>query len=60
MRKIYFKCKTQPGDLLRDTSVVKLPDPETNLEDFLVWFLPDYQSSNDVAYLNDLAKMLYE
>lgn len=59
MQQIYFRYKTHPGDLLRDTSVVPLPDPQTNLENFLIWFLPNYQDNNDVAYLNGLAKMLH-
>lgn len=60
MRKTFFKYKTHPGDLLRDTSVVELPNPETDLQNFLLWFLPNYQSSDDIAYLDDLDKLLYD
>jgi replication fork clamp-binding protein CrfC len=58
MRKIYFKYKIHPGDLLRNTDSVELPNPDENLEDFLVWFLDKYQSDNRIAYLNDLYLLL--
>jgi len=58
MRKISFKYKIHPGDLLRNTDSVELPNPDENLEDFLVWFLDNYQSDNRIAYLNDLYLLL--
>lgn len=58
MREVFFKYNQHPGDLLRDESVTKLPDSSHNLEDFLVQFLPNYQSDDRVAFLNDLYKIL--
>lgn|SRR5699024_7136474 len=57
---IYFKYKNHPGDLLRDDSVQRLPNFNTEKEDFRVWFHPDYSGSETVAYLNDLYKWLDE
>jgi len=54
-----FHYTSHPGDLFRDTSVVELPDPETNLEDFLVWFLDCYQTDSRVTYFDDLHKLLH-
>ena len=59
MTNIYFKYKEHPADLLRSTDIVELPNPEKNLEEFLVWFLENYQSNESVAYLDDLYKLLY-
>ncbi|NLB63601.1 MAG: hypothetical protein GX801_05770 [Fibrobacter sp.] len=49
-----------PGDLFRNTQAVKLPDPDTNLEEFLVLFLPYYQSDQQVALLNDLYLLFHK
>jgi len=54
-----FHYTSHPGDLFRDTSVVELPNPETNLEDFLVWFLDCYQTDSRVTYIDDLHKLLH-
>jgi hypothetical protein len=54
-----FHYTTHPGDLFRNTSVVELPNPETHLEDFLIWFLDCYQTDDRVAYINDLYKLLH-
>jgi hypothetical protein len=56
--KTFFRFKAHPGDLLRNTNNVELPNPNENLEDFLVWFLRSYQSDSRVAYINDLSKLL--
>ena len=58
MNKFSFRYHTHPGDLLRNTDIVKLPDLEENLEDFLIWFLDNYQSDQRVADLDDLYKLL--
>ena len=58
MNMIYFKYKEHPGDLLRNTDVVQLPNPDEDLEEFLVSFLNNYQSDSKVTYLNDLFKLL--
>jgi len=59
MNKIYFKYKEHPGDLFRNTAVAEFPNPDENLEDFLVWFLTNYQSDSRVTYLNNLYKALH-
>lgn len=59
MNTISFKYKQHPGDLLRNADLVQLPNPTENLEDFLVWFLNNYQSDDRVAYLDDLFKLLH-
>ncbi|WP_164467988.1 hypothetical protein [Epilithonimonas vandammei] len=56
MKNILFKFKKLPGDLLRGTSTLQLPDPEKDLDTFLVQFLPLYQTDNTVSYVNDLYK----
>ena len=58
MKNILFKFKKLPGDLLRGTSTLQLPDPEKDLDTFLVQFLPLYQTDNTVSYVNDLYKLL--
>ena len=39
MNNIYFKYKDHPGDFLRNTDVIELPNPQDDLENFLVQFL---------------------
>lgn len=51
---VYFKFKNHPGDLLRDCSINKLPNPLTDEEDFWTYFHPNYQNSIDIALINDL------
>ena len=58
MEDKYFRYKNHPGDLLRNTDIIKLPDPDKDLEEFLIWFLADYQSDFRIAYLDDLYKIL--
>lgn len=58
MPKIYFRFKAHPGDLLRNAEEHELPDPDADLEAFLVWFLNDYQRDSRLAYIDDLAKRL--
>jgi len=58
MPNTYFKFKAHPGDLLRNAEENELPDPDTDLEAFLVWFLDDYQKDSRLAYIDDLAKRL--
>lgn len=60
MEKLFFRYKVHPGDLLRNSDVVELPNPNDNLEDFLIWFLHKYQSDNRITYLDDLNKLLYD
>ncbi len=59
MNKLYFKYKVHQGDFLRNTDIVELPNPNDNPEDFLIWFLSNYQSDNRIAYIDDLYKLLY-
>lgn len=58
MNNIYFKFKDHPGDFLRNTDVNELPNPQDDLENFLVQFLRSYQSDERVTYLDDLYKLL--
>jgi hypothetical protein len=58
MNNIYFKFKNHPGDFLRNTDVNELPNPQNDLENFLVQFLRSYQSDERVTYLDDLYKLL--
>ena len=55
---VKFKYHTPPGDFFRNAETQELPDPEHDLETFLIWFLDNYQSDNRIAYLDDLAKLL--
>lgn len=59
-RKMYFRFKKHPSDLLRDTSIQPLPDPVREQETFWVWFHPCFQISDDVSELNDLYKILHD
>jgi hypothetical protein len=59
MEKLYFRYKVHPGDFLRNSDVVELPNPNDNLEDFLIWFLRNYQSDNRITYIDDLYKLLH-
>jgi hypothetical protein len=58
MSKVYFKYKSHPGDLLRNSEINELPDPDNNLEDFLIWFLDHYQSDSRISYIDDLSKLV--
>jgi hypothetical protein len=58
MKKILFKYKEHPGDLFRNTDVIELPNPDNNLEDFLIWFLDNYQSDKRIAHIDDLSKLV--
>ncbi len=58
MSKIYFKFLSHPGDLFRGTDVVELPDPNSDLENFLIYFLSHYQSDKRIAYIDDLSKVI--
>ncbi|MBX3244578.1 MAG: hypothetical protein KF685_09005 [Acidobacteria bacterium] len=54
---MYFQFRSHPGDLLRNTDVIKLPDPISEQETFWVWFHPCYQNSDDIFLLNRLYKV---
>lgn len=58
MDKTYFKYKEHPGDFFRNTNIVELPNPQDNLQDFLVQFLKSYQSDERIAHIDDLHKFL--
>ncbi len=58
MKKIYFRYKVHPGDFLRNSDIIELPNPGNNLEVFLIWFLNNYQIDKRIAYIDDLAKLL--
>ena len=60
IENVYFRYKEHPGDFFRDISPIELPNPKTNLEEFLVSFLKDYQGDSSVAYLDDLYKLLFD
>ena len=59
MKKIFFRYRKSPGDFLRNTDLLELPNPDENLEDFLISFLDHYQSDSRIAYINDLDKLFY-
>ena len=58
--QVYFRFRDHPGDLFRSSDVVKLTDPDIDLDAFLVQFLPNYQSCPNVAYLNNLYKLFHD
>lgn len=58
MKEILFRYRKHPGDLLRNADVIKLPNPEKELDEFLLQFLARYQSDDRIAYVNDLCKLL--
>lgn len=58
MSEVLFKYRVHPGDFFRNAEIAKLPDPENDLEGFLIWFLDSYQSDERVAYINDLFMLL--
>ncbi|MGC4127978.1 MAG: hypothetical protein QM564_00140 [Bergeyella sp.] len=58
MNKVYFKYKEHPGDFFRNTDIAELPNPQKDLESFLVQFLPNYQSDERIAFLDDLYKLI--
>ncbi len=60
MSKVFFRYKIHPGDLLRNTDFTELPNPDKNIEDFLIWFLDNYQSDKRIAHIDDLSKIVNE
>ncbi|MBC7383141.1 MAG: hypothetical protein H7296_09130 [Bacteroidia bacterium] len=60
MKNLKFKYITHPGDFFRNTDVLELPNPDENLEDFLIWFCTNYMSDDRVAYLDDLYKSFHD
>ena len=54
----HFRYKEHPGYLFRGTVIVPLPEPYKDQENFWIWFHPCFQTSQDVAGLNDLYKYL--
>ncbi len=58
MIKTYFRYKKHPGDFFRNTELRALPNPDENLEDFLIWFLDHYQSDSRIALIDDLSKLI--
>jgi hypothetical protein len=59
MKSISFRYRNHPLDLFRNTDTLELPNPEEKFEDFLVQFLPHFQSDNRVAFVDDLYKLLH-
>jgi hypothetical protein len=47
-----------PGDFFRNSTFTELPNPDKNLEAFLIWFLDNYQSDRRIAYIDDLSKII--
>lgn len=54
---LFFRYINHPGDFFRNSEIVELPNPDKDLEKFLVWFLTNYQSDDRIAYLEDLYKI---
>lgn len=55
----YFHFPQHPGDFFRNESPRILPDPQEDLESFLLCFLEHYQSDVRVMRLNDFYKKLH-
>lgn len=60
MSQVLFKYRVHPGDFFRNAEIAKLPNPEHNFEEFLIWFLDNYQSDSRIAYIDDLSKAIEE
>lgn len=58
MKKLFFRFNVHPGDFLRNTDIVELPDPDQEINNFLVYFMNHYQSDDRIAYIDDLTKVL--
>lgn len=58
MENIKYRYKKLPGDFVRSTAILELPNPNKELENFLVQFLPHFQSDERVTYADDLYKLL--
>jgi hypothetical protein len=58
MNNIKFKFKDHPGDFFRSSDTITLPNPQDDLEFFLVQFLKHYQSDERVTYIDDLHKLI--
>lgn len=58
MNTVSFKYKEHPGDFFRNSEVTTLPNPNEDMESFLVQFLKSYQSDERIAYIDDLYKLL--
>lgn len=52
-----YQYPSHPGDFFRDASPHEVPNPDVDLEAFLVAFLDCYQSDEKIALLNDLYKL---
>jgi hypothetical protein len=37
---------------------MELPNPDKNLELFLIWFLDNYQSDKRIAHIDDISKII--
>ena len=58
MNMLYFRYREHPGDFYRNTDVIPLPNPQIDLENFLVQFLTHYQSDERITYVDDLYKFI--
>jgi hypothetical protein len=58
MNTVSFKYKKHLGDFFRNTDVITIPNPQEDLEGFLVQFLKNYQSDARITYIDDLYKLL--
>lgn len=54
-----FRFYHHPGDFFRNADVQSMPNPEDDLESFLINFLHNYQSDDRIAYLDDLYKLCF-
>ena len=57
MEKIYFKYNEQTKDWFWDEKTHALPNPQKDIQQFLNWFLKDYETDKRVLYLKDLYKI---
>lgn len=57
MEKIYFKYNEQPENMFWDEKIHSLPNPQKDIQQFLNWFLKDYETDKRVLCLKDLYKI---
>jgi len=60
MNKTYYRIKKSNLTSSWKTMAHEFPDPVKDAEEFLVQFLPWYETDNQVTYLDDLYKLLFD
>jgi hypothetical protein len=60
MQKVHFRYRVHPGDVLRNTERIALPNPETDPEGFLVQFLRNYTSDPRLSSIDEISKFIFD